>query len=150
MTSRKSSGSSRVESAVEPTRSQNITVIWRRSAEVGMRAAEGGEGAAAAGAALLAPAAPPSLAPHCAQKREPAALAWPQAAQLSACGVPHCGQKRLSPAMLLPQLEQVLASVIDKIPSGNPTYGLSVLTNSQHVGRFRHVSAWHHHTLVVC
>src|SRR6266480_3169707 len=32
MTSRKSSGSMRVESAVEPTRSANITVAWRRSA----------------------------------------------------------------------------------------------------------------------
>src|ERR1700756_1705153 len=32
MTSRKSSGSIRAESAVEPTRPQNITVTWRRSA----------------------------------------------------------------------------------------------------------------------
>ena len=32
MTSRKSSGSIPVESAVDPTRSQNITVSWRRSA----------------------------------------------------------------------------------------------------------------------
>src|ERR1700682_545874 len=118
MTSRKSSGSSRVESAVEPTRSQNITVIWRRSAEVGMRAGAGGDGAAAA-AALVA-AAPASLAPHCAQKREPAALAWPHAAQIKACGVPHCGQKRLSPAILLPQLGQVLVSVMHRIPSRHP------------------------------
>src|SRR5580704_13072597 len=32
MTSRKSSGSMRAESAVDPTRSENITVTWRRSA----------------------------------------------------------------------------------------------------------------------
>ena len=32
MTSRMSSGSSRADNAVEPTRSQNITVSWRRSA----------------------------------------------------------------------------------------------------------------------
>ena len=32
MTSRRSSGSMRAESAVEPTRSENITVTWRRSA----------------------------------------------------------------------------------------------------------------------
>ena len=32
MTSRRSSGSIPVESAVDPTRSQNITVSWRRSA----------------------------------------------------------------------------------------------------------------------
>ena len=35
MTSRMSSGSSRADSAVEPTRSQNITVSWRRSAASG-------------------------------------------------------------------------------------------------------------------
>jgi hypothetical protein len=35
MTSRKSSGSKRVDSGVEPTRSQNITVSWRRSASAG-------------------------------------------------------------------------------------------------------------------
>jgi hypothetical protein len=34
MISRKSSGSSRAESAVEPTRSQNITVNCRRSASI--------------------------------------------------------------------------------------------------------------------
>ena len=33
-----SSGSSREDSAVEPTRSQNITVSWRRSAELARRA----------------------------------------------------------------------------------------------------------------
>ena len=32
MTSRRSSGSMRAESAVEPTKSENITVTWRRSA----------------------------------------------------------------------------------------------------------------------
>src|SRR6476659_1379442 len=32
MTSRRSSGSMRADSAVEPTRSENITVTWRRSA----------------------------------------------------------------------------------------------------------------------
>ena len=32
MTSRKSSGSIRADSAVDPTKSENITVTWRRSA----------------------------------------------------------------------------------------------------------------------
>src|SRR6185436_15456425 len=35
MTSRRSSGSIRAESAVEPTRSENITVTWRRFGAVG-------------------------------------------------------------------------------------------------------------------
>src|SRR5215831_2924380 len=33
MTSRRSSGSIRADSAVEPTKSENITVTWRRSAD---------------------------------------------------------------------------------------------------------------------
>jgi hypothetical protein len=53
MTSRRSSGSRRVESAVEPTRSENITVTWRRSAvslgalSVAREASDGGIGALA-------------------------------------------------------------------------------------------------------
>src|SRR4029077_13106000 len=38
MTSRRSSGSMRAESAVEPTKSENITVTWRRSASRGLSA----------------------------------------------------------------------------------------------------------------
>ena len=48
MTSRMSSGSSRADSAVEPTRSQNMTVSWRRSAAGSMGAENlfrGGRGA---------------------------------------------------------------------------------------------------------
>src|SRR3984885_12558677 len=104
MTSRRSSGSRRVESAVEPTRSQNITVSWRRSAAAPARAGAAGASAAAAAAG----AASPSATPHCAQKREPGALAWPQAAQRKACGAPHCGQKRRSPGISLLQLGQAL------------------------------------------
>ena len=53
MTSRKSSGSMRADSAVEPTRSENITVTWRRSA-VGSTATEidGGIAAVKIGAGL--------------------------------------------------------------------------------------------------
>ena len=49
MTSRRSSGSMRAESAVEPTRSENITVTWRRSA-VSCGAADGAVATAAFGA----------------------------------------------------------------------------------------------------
>ena len=52
MTSRKSSGSMRAESAVEPTRSENITVTWRRSA-VSLGEALSMSERASAGAALL-------------------------------------------------------------------------------------------------
>ena len=106
MTSRRSSGSSCVDSAVEPTRSQNITVMWRRSATLAAR--RGGS----AGAGAAAPGAASSLVPHCVQKRDPAGLAWPQAAQTEACGVPHCGQNLLSPGVLLAQLGQLLVVAI--------------------------------------
>ena len=52
MISRKSSGSSRAESAVEPTRSQNITVSWRRSAVSSGRGAAGAAAATADAGAL--------------------------------------------------------------------------------------------------
>ena len=56
MTSRRSSGSMRAESAVEPTRSENITVTWRRSAVVRLRlpinAGCGETGAAPASSAI--------------------------------------------------------------------------------------------------
>ena len=41
MTSRRSSGSMRAESAVEPTKSENITVTWRRSAVSGVCSGNG-------------------------------------------------------------------------------------------------------------
>jgi hypothetical protein len=52
------------------------------------------------------------LAPHCEQNRDSAALAWPQAPQVKACGDPHCGQNLLSPGMSLLQLGQALVVVI--------------------------------------
>src|SRR5580704_12120929 len=82
MTSRRSSGSSCVDRAVEPTRSQNITAIWRRSATLAARVACGGAGA---GEGAEAAGASPSLAPHCVQNREPAALAWPQDGKVFVC-----------------------------------------------------------------
>jgi len=68
-----------------------MTVSWRRSADVGRGAGCGG----GAGAGVAEAGAAPSLAPHCAQKREPAALLWPQEAQAMLCAAPHCGQNRL-------------------------------------------------------
>ena len=53
MISRRSSGSSRAESAVEPTRSQNMTVSWRRSAVSSGRGTAGAVGATAIAGALF-------------------------------------------------------------------------------------------------
>src|SRR5271155_4272597 len=110
MTSRRSSGSSCVDKAVEPTRSQNITAIWRRSATLAARVTGGGAGAGEGAEAADAP--PSSLVPHCAQNFEPAALAWPQDAQAKACGAPHCGQNLLSLGMSLAQLGHALVVAI--------------------------------------
>src|ERR1051326_5256148 len=56
MISRRSSGSMRAESAVQPTRSENITVIWRRSALslAGLSTLEGRAGGGAVAFASLA------------------------------------------------------------------------------------------------
>src|SRR5262249_41756677 len=78
MISRMSSGSRRAERAVEPTRSQNITVSWRRSAE--------GVGCARAGAVTAGVAVAPAPS---------AVIALPQFEQNLAPGrlpAPHDGQ----------------------------------------------------------
>ena len=54
MISRRSSGSMRAESAVEPTRSENITVTWRRSA-VSCGATGGATGGAGLGGPFRCP-----------------------------------------------------------------------------------------------
>ena len=56
MTSRRSSGSMRVDSAVEPTKSENITVTWRRSA------VSRAFGSAPAAGSVVTGVAPPRLA----------------------------------------------------------------------------------------
>src|SRR6516164_1646982 len=67
---RRSSGSSRAESAVEPTRSQNTTVSWRRSAVWW-------EGGSKAGARELALPRGANFCPHSAQKLAPPGLEAP-------------------------------------------------------------------------
>src|SRR5215468_5514110 len=98
MTSRKSSGSSRDDSGVEPTRSQNMTVSWRRSA---VSARDRGDGAGAGGAAVSAtglPQPPQNLAVGSFSK--------PQAEQGEGSGAPHSAQKRLVATFSAMQLEQ--------------------------------------------
>src|SRR4051812_16404648 len=113
MISRKSSGSSCAASAVEPTRSQNITVSWRRSAE------EPGAGGKADGSATrgtlradaraaanarappvgvsAAPQSPQNLlsdgfsAPHTAQRTDSGARQWPQTFFPSGLALPQLG-----------------------------------------------------------
>src|SRR5215472_972157 len=95
MISRKSSGSRRAESSVEPTRSQNITVSWRRSA---VSARGGGDGAGAAVSVTGLPQPPQNLAVSSFSK--------PQAGQGEGSGAPHSAQKRLVATFSAMQLEQ--------------------------------------------
>src|ERR1700704_3818750 len=86
MISRMSSGSSRTESAVEPTRSQNMTVSWRRSAEDvdGTIAGDAGEPAA-------------SAVPQLAQNLPPSGISALQFGQT----MPHlCSLERLKEALI--------------------------------------------------
>src|ERR1700752_4841417 len=73
MISRMSSGSRRADSAVDPTRSTNMTLSWRRSAEA-VGAGTGGLGAAPAPSAV-------SVLPHFVQNLALPRLIAPQEAQ---------------------------------------------------------------------
>src|SRR5215469_14197507 len=83
MISRISSGSRRVESAVEPTRSQNKTVSWRRSAVPSVR--EGGRDVGIV-AGLVVSA---NLWPHSKQNFAPTGLVPPHEGHLTGSAAPQ-------------------------------------------------------------
>src|ERR671933_1767904 len=104
MTSRRSSGSRRAESAVEPTRSQNITVSWRRSAE-GLRADGQADGSTTHGAAGVDPRAlAVSVAPQSPQNLLPDGFSAPHAAQRTGSATPQSPQNFFPSGLALPQL----------------------------------------------
>src|SRR6516225_5655401 len=97
MISRKSSGSRRDESAVEPTRSQNSTVSCRRSAD-GIGAAV--RGVAASAGALGARVV--SAAPQSAQNLLSGGFSAPHATQRTGSDVPHLPQNFLPSGLAAP------------------------------------------------
>src|SRR6516162_8275123 len=97
MISRRSSGSSRVDNAVEPTISQNITDSCRRSATVRV-AAETDIGAAKPACPIGLPQPPQNLAAGSFSK--------PQAGHCEGSGDPHSAQKRRLSAFSAMQLGQ--------------------------------------------
>src|SRR5713101_3867244 len=103
MISRRSSGSSRADKAVEPTRSQNITVSWRRSAvgEAGAGQVTLDAGSDRTGSVR---AAAPSGVPQSAQNFAPAGLEPPQAGQIAGSAAPHAVQNRLPSVVSASQL----------------------------------------------
>src|SRR6516164_6655696 len=102
MISRRSSGSSRVDNAVEPTISQNITDSCRRSASVRV-AAETDIGAAKPACPIGLPQPPQNLAAGSFSK--------PQAGHCEGSGDPHSAQKRRIPAFSAMQLGQRIQSL---------------------------------------
>src|SRR5580704_2565517 len=106
MTSRRSSASSLDERAVEPMRSQNITLRGRRSAVVKVAA---GPMAAAVCSDRTGPmdAPAPIEAPQSAQNFAPAGEELPHAGQAAGNAVPHTVQNRLPPIVSAPQPGQV-------------------------------------------
>src|ERR671932_163898 len=112
MISRRSSGSRRAESAVEPTRSQNITVSWRRSAE-GFRADGKADGSTTHGAAGVDPRAfAVSAAPQSPQNLLPDGFSAPHAAQRTGSGAPQSPQNFFPSGLTLPQLGQSMLHLI--------------------------------------
>src|ERR1700739_1196680 len=98
MTSRRSSGSRRDESSVEPTRSQNITVSCRRSATSTRGAAGAMSGAGVAAAPIGLPQPP--------QNSAGGSFSKPQFAQGEGSAAPQRAQKRLVAAFSAMQLGQ--------------------------------------------
>src|SRR5262249_15835869 len=88
MTSRKSSGSSCDDRAVEPTRSQNITVSWRRSAPLARGPGDTVNGTEVAATSPIGLPQPP-------QNFDAGSFSKPQAGQWNGSGAPHLAQKRL-------------------------------------------------------
>src|SRR5512140_2399906 len=114
MISRRSSGSSCAASAVEPTRSQNITVSWRRSAEelgtdgkVGGSATRSTVGVGAPAAAdTCAPPVRVSAVPQSPQNLLPDGFSAPHAAQCTGSGAPQLPQTFFPSRLALPLLGQ--------------------------------------------
>src|SRR5215469_5465497 len=94
--SRHSSGSSRAAISVEPTRSQNSTVRWRRSPSANV--VTGGFAARAAGAS--------NAVPHSPQKRSPGWFVAPHLGQPMTSGAPQAAQNLRPSRLSLPHLEQ--------------------------------------------
>src|SRR5215831_15362838 len=105
MTSRRSSGSSREANAVEPTRSQNMTVSWRRSAP----SVRGGAVAAGVGAG-----ASPIGFPQPPQNLAAGSFSKPHAGHGDGSGAPHRAQKRLAVAFSAMQLGQRIEGLMPR------------------------------------
>jgi hypothetical protein len=103
MTSPCSSGSSRVDSALDPTMSQNMMVSWRHSA--GDAGVDGGIARGAADGLLEA-----RPAPHSEQNRAWTELACPQARHTRGSSEPQCSQNLLSSFRLALQLGHCIAA----------------------------------------
>src|SRR5258707_280166 len=103
MTSRRSSGSSRTESAVEPTRSQNMTVSCRRSADdaAGAVAGDGGEPGA-------------NAAPQLAQNLACGGLRWPHDRQAGGSDTPQWMQNLLASGISALQLGQSMSHLVSR------------------------------------
>ena len=97
-TSHHSSESSCRESGVEPTRSQNITVSWRRSPAAAAAAGVSGTTCGGAGS--------PNDAPHLPQKSELARFSALHFGHCFASAFPHFTQKLLADGLTVPHFEQ--------------------------------------------
>jgi hypothetical protein len=134
-TSRMSSGSSRIESAVEPTMSQNRTVSWRRSAGDDLTTDDAGREPAGA---IDGDVEEERLAPHLEQNLAPAETAWPQVGQERDRAAPHCSKQ-----IAARRLNMFRAA---KDRATNPRNSLSLLNNRQVAtpfGRSKHAYLRH-------
>ena len=122
MTSLRSSGSRRVESAVEPAISQNMTVKWRRSAACGGGSRPGGFSVARA----LPRTSRASPMPHWPQNLAVGSFSAPQAAQVGASGAPHLIQNLFPALVSAPQLGHLMGFLAMAQPNHTSTGSTSI------------------------
>src|SRR6266699_1629248 len=122
MTSLKSSGSRRAESAVEPAISQNITVKYRRSAACGDGSRLGGFSVARA----LTRTSRASPMPHWPQNLALGSFSAPHAAQVGSSGVPHLIQNLFPALVSAPQLGHLIGFLAIARPNHPGTGSTSI------------------------
>src|ERR1700680_4632741 len=108
MTSRRSSGSSRDDNSVDPTRSLKRTVSWRRSAVAPSSSGAGGTVAIDCATPPDSTARNPHFALQSAQKVALERLRYPQAGQATGAGAPHSMQNLARSGRLARQIRHCI------------------------------------------
>jgi hypothetical protein len=120
MTLRRSSGSRRAPSAVDPTRSAKTMVSCRRSAPEAARRGGAGEGAAGWEPSPVRSPGPPCGAPQSLQNFFPGGFSAPHDRHVHGRAAPQSPQNRFPSPAIAPQRGQIMRN-LSKMPAGPAT-----------------------------